>query len=84
MSVGQATGWTESGIARANEQIDDEDQKIPGWHPNQLRHNAATVLRKEHGIELARIVLGHSTAFTTEIYAEADRDQALAVVAKIG
>ena len=33
---GAATGCTESGIARANEQIDDEDQKIPGWHPNQL------------------------------------------------
>ena len=27
---GAATGGTESGIARANEQIDDEDQKIPG------------------------------------------------------
>lgn len=74
----------EYGIAKANRQIDDEDQQIPDWHPNQLRHNAATALRKEHGIELARIVLGHSTAFTTEIYAEADRDQALAVVAKIG
>ena len=34
---GAATRGTESGIARANEQIDDEDQKIPGWHPNQLR-----------------------------------------------
>ena len=48
----------EYGLLRTNEKIDDEDQKIPGWHPNQLRHNAATVLRKEHGIELARIVLG--------------------------
>ena len=74
----------EYGIAKANETIDDDDQKIPGWHPNQLRHNAATVLRKEYGIELARIVLGHSTAFTTEIYAEADRDQALVAIAKIG
>jgi len=74
----------EYGIVKANRQIDDEDHKIPDWYPNQLRHNAATALRKEYGIELARIVLGHSTAFTTEIYAEADRDQALAVVAKIG
>ena len=74
----------EYGIARANKKVDDEAKKIPGWSPNQLRHNAATILRKAHGIELARIVLGHSTAFTTEIYAEADRDQALAVVGKIG
>lgn len=54
------------------------------WHPHQLRHNAATRLRKEHGVELARIVLGHSTAFTTEIYAEADREQAVEVIGKIG
>jgi site-specific recombinase XerC len=57
---------------------------VPAWHPNQLRHNAATNLRKEHGIELARIVLGHATGFTTEIYAEADKQQAMEVIAKIG
>jgi integrase len=54
------------------------------WHPHQLRHNAATRLRKEFGVELARIVLGHATAFTTEIYAEADRAQAMEVIGKIG
>jgi integrase len=57
---------------------------VPSWHPNQLRHNAGTNLRKEFGVELARIILGHKTAFTTEIYAETDRDQAMAVMAKIG
>lgn len=54
------------------------------WHPNPLRHLAATLLRKEFGIELARIVLGHSTAFTTEIYAEADRAQAMDVICRVG
>lgn len=54
------------------------------WHPHQLRHNAATNLRREHGVELARIVLGHATAFTTEIYAEADRRQAIEVIGKVG
>jgi integrase len=54
------------------------------WHPGQLRHNAATWLRKEFGVELARIILGHATAFTTEIYAEADRQQAMEVVGKVG
>jgi integrase len=57
---------------------------VPQWHPNQLRHTAATNLRKEYGIELARIILGHATAFTTELYAEVDRKQAAAVVAKVG
>jgi integrase len=54
------------------------------WHPHQLRHNAATNLRREYGVELARIVLGHATAFTTEIYAEADRQQAIQAIARIG
>jgi integrase len=54
------------------------------WHPHQLRHNAATNLRKEFGVELARIILGHATAFTTEIYAEADRMQAMEVIGKVG
>ncbi len=54
------------------------------WHPHQLRHNAATNLRKQYGVELARIILGHATAFTTEIYAEADRAQAMEVIGKVG
>jgi integrase len=54
------------------------------WHPHQLRHNAATNLRKEFGVELARIILGHATAFTTEIYAEADRAQAMEVIGRVG
>jgi integrase len=31
------------------------------WHPHQLRHNAATRLRKQHGLDAARAVLGHRT-----------------------
>jgi integrase len=54
------------------------------WHPNQLRHTAATTIRREYGIETARIQLGHSRAFTTEIYAEADRVQAMEAMAKLG
>jgi len=58
-----------------------EKASVPKWHPHQLRHNAATNIRKQHGIEIARIILGHSTAFTTEIYAE---QLAVEVIAKIG
>ncbi len=57
---------------------------LPSWHVNQLRHLAATNLRKEFGVELARIILGHATAFTTEIYAEADRQQAMEVMSRVG
>jgi integrase len=54
------------------------------WYPHQLRHNAGTRLRREYGVELARIILGHATAFTTEIYAEADKQQAMEVIGKVG
>ena len=57
---------------------------IPHWSPNQLRHNAATRLRKEFGIEAARVVLGHSSAAVTEIYAEVDKLKAADIMSKIG
>ncbi len=54
------------------------------WAPNQLRHTAATRIRRRFGIELARIILGHATAFTTEIYAEADHTKARDAMKAIG
>lgn len=54
------------------------------WSPHQLRHAAATELRKQFGIETARIILGHSKAVTTEIYAEIDRAKAMTVVQQVG
>ena len=39
------------------------------WHPHQLRHNAATRLRKEFGLEAAQVILGHKTLAVTEVYA---------------
>ena len=57
---------------------------IPVWSPNQLRHNAATELRKKYDIETVRTILGHATGFTTEVYAELDVAKAKRVLAKIG
>lgn len=54
------------------------------WHANQLRHSAATRIRKEFGIETAQVVLGHSSPNTTLIYAERDFEAARAIMAKIG
>lgn len=76
---------------RADKLAHKNDPKIPGetvvvpqWHPNQLRHNAATRLRKEFGIEVARVILGHHSALVTEIYAEQDRTVAADIMAKVG
>jgi integrase len=59
-------------------------RKAHRWHPHQLRHNAATQLRKEYGIEVARIILGHRSAAVTEIYAELDDEKARKVMRRIG
>lgn len=42
------------------------------WSPNQLRHSRATELRRQHGIDAASVILGHSSPDTTLIYAESD------------
>ena len=54
------------------------------WAPNRLRHNAATYLRKQFGIEAARVVLGHSSAGVTEIYAEQDLTRAAEIMGRVG
>ena len=57
---------------------------VPHWHPNQLRHNFATLIRKEYGVDTARAVLGHSSPAITEVYAERDLSQAMAAVERFG
>jgi integrase len=69
-------------IRKANEiRSERQEPKIPSWHPHQLRHNAATQLRREFNIDVARAVLGHAAPAITERYAE--RDEALAVEAML-
>jgi len=62
----------------------EQVELVPHWHPHQLRHNAATHLRREHGIEMARIILGHRSPAITEVYAEADHGRAIEIMARIG
>jgi integrase len=54
------------------------------WHPHQLRHNAATELRREFGVETARVVLGHRSAAVTEVYAELDQAKAVEAALRVG
>jgi len=61
-----------------------KEAKIPPWSPNQLRHAAATRIRKEKGLEAARTVLGHASAAVTEVYAEVDTRIAAEVMAELG
>jgi integrase len=54
------------------------------WSPNQLRHTAATEIRKQFGLEAAGVILGHSKISVTEAYAERDMSKAIEVARAIG
>jgi integrase len=58
--------------------------KVTPWSPNQLRHNAATSIRKEFGLEAAQVILGHSELGVTQVYAERDVAKAIAVAKQVG
>lgn len=57
---------------------------VPEWHPHQLRHAAATLLRREFGLETARVILGHRSAAVTTMYAEADQQKAVDAMTRVG
>lgn len=54
------------------------------WSPNQLRHTRGTLIRERFGLEAAQVVLGHSDADTTQIYAERDFATAAKIMREIG
>ena len=54
------------------------------WSPNRLRHSAATEIRKRYGIEGAQVVLGHSSADITQVYAERNQQLATKVARELG
>jgi integrase len=61
-----------------------EHAGVPRWGPNRLRHSAATRIRREFGLEVAKAVLGHSSVVPTQIYAEADLQAAREAMERLG
>ncbi len=58
--------------------------EVERWSPNRLRHTAATEIRREFGLEAAQVILGHSQANVTQLYAERDLAKGLEVAKRIG
>lgn len=74
------------GIRRANRQLGELQSgsaPIPNWHPYQLRHTAATELRKRFGIEAVPVGLGNSTDLA-ELYAERDLERLKEIAKELG
>lgn len=59
-------------ISRAAKQA-----RVPHWFPYQLRHVAATEVRKALGVESAQALLGHSRANMTQHYAQISEEKAI-------
>jgi integrase len=57
---------------------------VPHWHPHQLRHTKATEIRREAGLDAARVVLGHRSPQITELYADLDVSRAAEIMEKLG
>ena len=57
---------------------------VPVWTPNQLRHRGGTEVREKFGLDAAQVILGHSNASTTEIYAKLSFEKAAWVAREIG
>ena len=76
--------WTVAGYRRAIRTACDKDPPLPYFHPNQIRHTAATAIRAEYGIEAAQAVLGHANLSTSEIYAHKSEALAQEIAEKFG
>jgi len=63
---------------------EDKKGKVPQLNPHQLRHDAATMLQRELGMESARVVLGHHSPAVTEVYVERDSELAQRTMARFG
>ncbi|MFG0315797.1 MAG: tyrosine-type recombinase/integrase, partial [Planctomycetota bacterium JB042] len=86
---GYTTASYRRAISRACGELADEakekgEDPPPAWTPNQLRHTAATAIRRRYGIEAARVLLGHATLSTSEIYAEVDETAAKRIMDEMG
>lgn len=57
---------------------------VPEFSPNQVRHLVATEVRRRFGLEGAQLILGHSKADTTQLYAERDASRAREIALTVG
>jgi integrase len=79
------TAWSyASAVARGVQAARRAGVPVEHWHPNQLRHAHATMVRKHFGLEAAQVTLGHSKADITQLYAERNLELAERVAREVG
>ena len=78
----QAIKYAIRAVNRARKEKNQPE--IPEWHPHQLRHNFVTLVRRKYGLDVARVLLGHSSPVVTEVYAELDQAKAIDAMLRMG
>lgn len=71
-------------VRRAIRRANRAGVECPHWHPNQLRHLAATEIGERFDRHHAAAVLGHSGAGAIEVYIEQSVGKAARVAAEMG
>jgi len=95
LSCGNKPGTNRKGSQKFNECYDTRGYRqviqrackkagVEHWYPHQLRHTAATKIRREFGLDAARAVLGHKSVVITNEYAELDLEKAKNIAQIVG
>jgi integrase len=83
-AIAKACAKADAAAHRDRPEVAADVVLVPHWHPNQLRHNHATEVRRRYGLEAAQVALGHSRADVTQVYAERDLGLAERIAREIG
>lgn len=76
--------FTSEGYAKAVK-LACADAGVKAWCPGQLRHSAKQRITREHGLDAARAIMGHTSMTMTADYDRAaDIELAAQVMAKVG
>jgi integrase len=78
------TGSYRRAVHYAVEAAQKENDKLPHFFPHQLRHTAATKIRKHLGLDAARAALGQRSLGIADEYAEIDKGLAQKAAKKLG
>ena len=88
LPVGRAVG--ESKRSWRNRLTPGQQAELSKWmrqhafHPHQLRHTAATELRRQFGLEATQAIRGHRSLAATQVYAERNAELAKEVAGAVG
>jgi integrase len=82
---GETNAQWSSRLTKQQREDLDAWRKRHRFYPYQLRHLAATQIRRQFGLEAAQLALGHSSALVTDaVYAERDERRVIEVMRQVG